>query len=106
MTAEAIRVTGSGTTGNTVLEVEIYGSTHVLDWPRGKKLLDVLLDAGIDAPYVCRESACATCMCSVQSGQTRMLMNESLIDSEVAEGFTLACQTLPESDRVQIFFDA
>ncbi len=106
MTAEAIRVTGSDTTGNTVLEVEIYGSTYVLDWPRGKKLLDVLLDAGIDAPYVCRESACATCMCSVQSGQTRMLMNESLIDSEVAEGFTLACQTLPESDRVQIFFDA
>ncbi|MFA4082286.1 2Fe-2S iron-sulfur cluster-binding protein [Mycobacteroides salmoniphilum] len=106
MTAEAIRVTGSDTTGNAVLEVEIYGNTHVLDWPRGKKLLDVLLDAGIDAPYVCRESACATCMCSVQSGQTRMLMNESLIDSEVAEGFTLACQTLPESDRVQIFFDA
>ncbi|WP_078326614.1 2Fe-2S iron-sulfur cluster-binding protein [Mycobacteroides salmoniphilum] len=106
MTAEAIRGTGSDTTGNAVLEVEIYGSTHILDWPRGKKLLDVLLDAGIDAPYVCRESACATCMCSVQSGQTRMLMNESLIDSEVAEGFTLACQTLPESDRVQIFFDA
>ncbi|MBA0044842.1 2Fe-2S iron-sulfur cluster binding domain-containing protein [Mycobacterium sp. NPDC050853] len=105
MTAEAIRITSSGITGNTVLEVEIYGSTHVLDWPAGKKLLDVLLDAGIDAPYVCRESACATCMCSVISGQTRMLMNESLIDSEVAEGFTLACQTLPESDRVQIVFD-
>ncbi|ALR12242.1 (2Fe-2S)-binding protein [Mycobacteroides saopaulense] len=105
MTAEAIRVTSSGAVGNTVLEVEIYGSTHVLDWPAGKKLLDVLLDAGIDAPYVCRESACATCICSVRSGQTRMLMNESLIDSEIAEGFTLACQTLPESDRVEIFFD-
>ncbi|MBB4854410.1 3-ketosteroid 9alpha-monooxygenase subunit B [Mycobacteroides chelonae] len=105
MTAEAIRVTSSGAVGHTVLEVEIYGRTHVLDWPAGKKLLDVLLDAGIDAPYVCRESACATCICSVRSGQTRMLMNESLIDSEIAEGFTLACQTLPESDRVEIFFD-
>lgn len=40
-----------------------------------------------------------------EGGQTRMLMNESLIDSEVADGFTLACQTLPESERVQIFFD-
>lgn len=106
MTAEAIRVASSDVGGSTVLEVEIYGSTYVLDWPPGKKLLDVLLDAGIDAPYVCRESACATCMCSVRSGKTRMLMNESLIDSEVAEGFTLACQTLPESDRVHIFFDA
>ncbi|SII91147.1 Possible hemoglobine-related protein HMP [Mycobacteroides abscessus subsp. bolletii] len=105
MTTEAIRVVGSDATGNTMLEVEIYGSTHILDWPRGKKLLDVLLDAGIDAPYVCRESACATCICSVKAGQTRMLMNESLIDSEVADGFTLACQTLPESERVQIFFD-
>ncbi|SKT86354.1 ketosteroid-9-alpha-hydroxylase, reductase [Mycobacteroides abscessus subsp. abscessus] len=41
----------------------------------------------------------------MRAGQTRMLMNESLIDSEVADGFTLACQTLPESERVRIFFD-
>ncbi|NNH72772.1 ferredoxin--NADP reductase [Nocardia uniformis] len=96
--------TGAGKDTATV-RVEIDGETHMLNWPRDTKLLDMLLDHGIDAPYVCRESACGTCVCSVKSGRTRMLMNESLIDDELAAGLTLACQTLPESDQLHIAFD-
>ncbi|WP_067701637.1 ferredoxin--NADP reductase [Nocardia jejuensis] len=87
------------------VRVEIDGQAHTLAWPRGEKLLDVLLDHGIDAPYVCRESACGTCVCRVRQGRTRMLMNESLIEEELAAGLTLACQTLPESDDLDIAFD-
>lgn len=87
------------------VRVEIDGENHTLPWPRGKKLLDVLLDHGIDAPYVCRESACGTCVCTVAQGRTRMIQNESLIEEELAAGLTLACQTLPESDEVSIVFD-
>ncbi|MFX0576390.1 2Fe-2S iron-sulfur cluster-binding protein [Nocardia nepalensis] len=100
---------GAGSAGSigdsTVLQVEIDGQTHTFDWPRRTKLLDLLLDKGIDAPYVCRESACGTCVCSVKQGRTRMLQNEALIDDELAQGLTLACQTLPESPRVHIVFD-
>lgn len=91
--------------GGVEVEVELDGETHVLAWPKGKKLLDVLLDAGLDPPYVCRESACGTCVCSVKEGKTRMVMNESLIDEDLDMGLTLACQTLPESERVHIAFD-
>lgn len=95
-----------GTTADAAtVRVDIDGETHTLPWPRSKKLLDVLLDHGIDAPYVCRESACATCVCSVKQGRTRMLMNESLIEEELAQGLTLACQTLPESNELHIAFD-
>ncbi|MFC9999066.1 2Fe-2S iron-sulfur cluster-binding protein [Nocardia sp. NPDC127526] len=87
------------------VKVEIDGETHTLPWPRHRKLLDVLLDRGIDAPYVCRESACGTCVCRVRRGRTRMIMNEALIDEELARGYTLACQTLPESDDLHITFD-
>ncbi len=87
------------------VEVDLDGETHVLSWPKGKKLLDVLLDAGLDPPYVCRESACGTCVCSVKEGKTRMVMNESLIDEDLDMGLTLACQTLPESERIHIAFD-
>ncbi|UGT41383.1 ferredoxin--NADP reductase [Nocardia yamanashiensis] len=96
----SVTANGAGT-----VRVEIDGSTHTLPWPRDRKLLDVLLDNGIDAPYVCRESACGTCVCRVREGRTRMLMNEALIDEEIAMGLTLACQTLPESDDVRIVFD-
>ncbi|MGW4242091.1 2Fe-2S iron-sulfur cluster-binding protein [Nocardia sp. NPDC004722] len=90
---------------SAIVTVDIDGETHTLPWPRTKKLLDVLLDHGIDAPYVCRESACATCVCSVKQGRTRMLTNESLLEEELAQGLTLACQTLPESDSLHISFD-
>ncbi|WP_069164617.1 ferredoxin--NADP reductase [Nocardia altamirensis] len=95
------RATGDSAT----VRVDIDGETVVLEWPRNRKLLDVLLDNGLDAPYVCRESACGTCVCTVREGRTRMLMNESLIDDELAAGLTLACQTLPESDDLHIAFD-
>ncbi|MFI9508493.1 2Fe-2S iron-sulfur cluster-binding protein [Nocardia sp. NPDC052566] len=90
---------------SAVLEVDIDGATHLLDWPKTERLLDVLLDKGIDAPYVCRESACGTCVCSVRQGRTRMVHREALLDEEIADGLTLACQTLPESARVHIAFD-
>ncbi|MGW4354591.1 2Fe-2S iron-sulfur cluster-binding protein [Nocardia sp. NPDC004582] len=90
---------------SATVRVDIDGRSHTLAWPRTKKLLDVLLDHGIDAPYVCRESACATCVCTVEQGRTRMIQNESLIEEELAQGQTLACQTLPESDTLHISFD-
>lgn len=103
---EPVRTTPATPLGDTaVAEVDIDGETHVLDWPKQTPLLDVLLDNGIDAPYVCRESACGTCVCSVKDGRTRMRQNEALIDDELALGLTLACQTLPESPRVRIAFD-
>ncbi|MEU6583020.1 ferredoxin--NADP reductase [Nocardia sp. NPDC046763] len=96
---------GTAAADVATVRVDIDGETHTLPWPRSEKLLDVLLSHGIDAPYVCRESACATCVCSVKQGRTRMLMNESLIEAELAQGLTLACQTLPESDDLHIAFD-
>ncbi|MCU1642704.1 MAG: ferredoxin--NADP reductase [Nocardia sp.] len=101
----AIPVAARSPGDTPTVQVDIDGATHTLPWPRGKKLLDVLLDHGIDAPYVCRESACGTCVCRVERGRTRMLMNEALIDEELAMGLTLACQTLPESDDLHITFD-
>lgn len=90
---------------HAVLEVEVGGEQRTFEWPKDQPLLDVLLDNGIDAPYVCRESICGTCVCSVRKGLTRMQRNDSLTNEDVDMGLTLACQTLPESDEVYIAFD-
>ncbi|WP_395069081.1 PDR/VanB family oxidoreductase [Paraburkholderia silvatlantica] len=37
--------------------------------PAGKTILDVLLEAGIDAPYSCREGVCSTCETRVLEGE-------------------------------------
>ncbi|MFB7590016.1 2Fe-2S iron-sulfur cluster-binding protein [Streptomyces sp. NPDC056169] len=86
------------------VEVELDGETRTLAWPPATPLLDALLAAGVDAPYSCREGACSACTCRVVAGEVKMLRNDVLDDEDVAEGYVLACQALPLTDRVAITY--
>ncbi|MGW1847131.1 2Fe-2S iron-sulfur cluster-binding protein [Streptomyces sp. NPDC001966] len=90
--------------GGGTAEVELDGETHTVDWPPSASLLDVLLAAGVDAPYSCREGACSACTCRVVAGEVKMLRNDALDDQDIAEGYVLACQALPLTDRVEITY--
>jgi 3-ketosteroid 9alpha-monooxygenase subunit B len=89
-----------------VLELTLDGVKHELGWPAGKRLLDVALDAGLPAPYSCREGACSACTCLVELGQVEMARNEALSADDVAEGLVLSCQARPLSARVRASYDA
>ncbi|RSS57290.1 ferredoxin--NADP reductase [Streptomyces sp. WAC01280] len=91
-------------TAEAEVEVELDGETRTLAWPAATPLLDALLAAGVDAPYSCREGACSACTCRVVAGEVKMLRNDVLDDEDVAEGYVLACQTLPLTDRVAITY--
>jgi 3-ketosteroid 9alpha-monooxygenase subunit B len=85
-------------------EVEIDGQRHRVEWPRQSLLVDVLLDAGIDAPYSCREGRCGSCVCTVVSGEVDMAPNDVLEPEDFQAGLILACQARPVSDVVHIEF--
>lgn len=85
--------------------VELDGRRLELSWPRQTPLLDVLLANGYDAPYSCREGACSACACTVRAGEIRMLRNDTLVDADLAIGLTLACQSIPLTEHVDIAFD-
>ncbi|MCR3718461.1 MULTISPECIES: ferredoxin--NADP reductase [Prauserella salsuginis group] len=87
------------------ITVDLDGTTTQHSWPRGAKLLDVLLAAGRDAPYSCREGQCSACACRVTSGEVKMLNNEVLDSDDVADGIVLACQSLPLTDDVSISYE-
>ena len=72
------------------------------DWPGDKKLLDFLLEKGLDAPYSCREGNCSACAIRLLEGEVTMLHNEVLEDEDLDEGIRLACQSLPVTDKVKI----
>ena len=74
------------------------------DWPPDKKLLDFLLDKGMDAPYSCREGNCSACAIRLVLGEITMLHNEVLDADDLADGIRLACQSLPVSDEVRISY--
>ncbi|GAA1022816.1 oxidoreductase [Acrocarpospora pleiomorpha] len=95
---------GSG--ADTQLEVTLDGATSTHAWPADKVLLDVLLDAGLDAPYSCREGNCSACACVVLDGSVRMRNNQVLDEADLADGLVLGCQALPDAPAVTISFDA
>jgi 3-ketosteroid 9alpha-monooxygenase subunit B len=84
------------------LEVNLDGQTHHFDWPTQTKLLDFLLAQGLDAPFSCRQGACSACACILSSGEVKMIKNEILEQSDLDEGYVLACQSLPITDSVAI----
>jgi 3-ketosteroid 9alpha-monooxygenase subunit B len=91
--------------GPATAVVTLDGETHELRWPRNAKLLDVLLDKGLDAPFSCREGHCGACAVLVTSGAVDMHVNDVLEQSDLDEGLILACQAHPKSDSVEVTYD-
>ena len=87
---------------DATVAVDLDGTCHHLRWPRNKTLVDVMLDAGIDAPHSCREGHCGSCVATVVSGEVDMDTCELLGPADLAEGLILGCQARPVSDEVQI----
>lgn len=85
--------------------VEIDDEHHTVAWPRDTVLLDVLLEKGIDAPYVCREGNCGGCAYTLREGSVHMRVNDTLDDYDLGKGIRLACQSIPETDHVDVVFD-
>jgi 3-ketosteroid 9alpha-monooxygenase subunit B len=87
------------------LAVELDDTHHTFDWPRQTKLLDLLLEKGLNAPYSCRAGQCSACACRIVSGEVKMLNNEILDSDDIADGIVLACQALPLTDDVAVTYE-
>lgn len=86
------------------VEVELDGDTHVLAWPRSRTLIDVMLAAGLDAPYSCQEGECGSCACTLSEGTVDMANAGALDPDDIADGYILGCQARPTSDTLKIEF--
>jgi 3-ketosteroid 9alpha-monooxygenase subunit B len=100
---EATPAAPDGARGAT-LSVTLDGATTQLPWPAGSRMLDVLIDAGLDAPYSCRQGICGACACQLTGGEVEMAHNEVLEESDLAEGYILACQALALTPGVSITY--
>jgi 3-ketosteroid 9alpha-monooxygenase subunit B len=88
----------------STLKVDLDGATHELAWPEKRVLLDVLLDAGLDAPYSCRQGNCSACACKLVDGDVRMLDDNVLEQEDRDEGWILACQSVPLTPTVTVTY--
>jgi 3-ketosteroid 9alpha-monooxygenase subunit B len=86
------------------LEVCLDGETRQLPWPAGTRMLDVLIDQGLDPPFSCREGICGACACQLTGGEVEMAHNEVLEAEDLADGYILACQSLALTPEVSITY--
>ena len=86
------------------LSVTLDGVTTLLPWPAGTRMLDVLIEAGLDAPYSCRQGICGACACQLTGGEVEMAHNEVLEPADLADGYILACQAVSLSASVSIAY--
>lgn len=90
--------------GGDVTIVLHYTETTVR-WTPGETLLNCARRAGLDPPYSCEEGNCGTCMAKLTEGTATMIVNDALMDDEVADGYTLTCQAIPDSAGVIVNYD-
>jgi 3-ketosteroid 9alpha-monooxygenase subunit B len=92
---------GPGATLAVTLE---DGATKRLPWPAGVRMLDVLTDAGLDAPFSCRQGICGACACQLTGGEVEMAHNEVLEQADLDQGYILACQAVALTPEVSITY--
>lgn len=95
-------------TAQDVAEVTVVMDGHrkSFDMPRsGVNIVDAAAEQGIDLPYSCKGGVCATCRTYVREGEVDMAVNYGLEPWEVEQGFVLACQCTPISEKVLLDYD-
>jgi len=76
-------------------------------WPvqDGESLLETVLRNRPGAPYACKGGVCGTCRAFLVTGEVRMDRNFALEPEETQEGYVLACQSHPVTEKVELDFD-
>ncbi|RQP13788.1 MAG: hypothetical protein EAS48_03010 [Chryseobacterium sp.] len=70
-----------------------------------RKLLQQLLDQGIELPYSCKSGICGSCRCRLVKGEVFMTDNDFLTASELKQDLILPCVSIPLSEKLQLNFD-
>lgn len=101
---EPVELTEDEIADAATVEVELDGEVHEMSWPRSQTLVDIMLSAGLDVPYSCREGECGSCACTVTEGTVEMENIGALDEEDIADGYILGCQARPTSNSLKIEF--
>lgn len=78
------------------------GVTRFIQCSGTESVVDASYRQGINIPMDCREGACSTCKCKVESGDYSLgeYIEDALSKTEADNGYALACQMRPKTDCV------
>ena len=88
------------TDGQVTVTILLDGKSESVPLHPGETLLDSGRRAGLSPPFSCEAGNCGTCMAMLREGTANMRVNDALDDDEVAEGYVLTCQAIPDGPVV------
>lgn len=68
-------------------------------------LLESARRAGLAPPFSCEAGNCGTCIAHISEGSATMIVNKALEDDEVADGYVLTCQAVPEGGSITVHYE-
>ena len=71
----------------------------------GETLLESARRAGLAPPFSCEAGNCGTCMARLTEGSATMQANDVLEDYEIADGYILTCQGVPDTPFVTVYYE-
>ncbi len=86
------------------IAVDLNGQQHEVPYAPGRTILQVVRDAGLDAPYSCEEGFCGCCAALLLEGKVSMDADDALTAADKARGVVLTCQSRPLGSKCSIRF--
>jgi 3-ketosteroid 9alpha-monooxygenase subunit B len=71
----------------------------------GETLLETARRAGLSPPFSCEAGNCGTCMALLKEGSATMRVNDVLEEDELADGYVLTCQAVPDTTSVTVVYE-
>jgi 3-ketosteroid 9alpha-monooxygenase subunit B len=71
----------------------------------GETLLETARRAGLSPPFSCEAGNCGTCMALLTEGSATMRTNDVLEEDELADGYILTCQAVPDTESVTVVYE-
>ena len=87
------------------LTVILKKKRHTIEYRAGDTVLDTARRGGLKPPYSCELGNCATCMALCVEGGATMRANTALTPAEVAEGWVLTCQAVPNTPTLTVEYE-
>ncbi|MEG0446836.1 MAG: ferredoxin--NADP reductase [Comamonas sp.] len=87
-----------------LVQLRLDGEEYEFTCSGTETILEAGLRAGINVPFSCQAGMCASCMCQVQDGTVHLRHNEVLDAKDLSKKWTLACQSIPTSEKLRVKF--
>ena len=99
-TSGGAQTTADATDGQATVTILLDGKNESVPLRSGETLLESGRRAGLTPPFSCEAGNCSTCMAILREGTATMRVNDALDDDEVAEGYVLTCQGIPDGSVI------